>query len=210
MRMRPLTDNMPKPLLSIGRYALIEYHLQRLQRAGIQEVIINTHHLGDHIHKALGDGRRYGVHIQYSPEEELLGCLGGIQRVVTHFGSEPFLLVSADIWTDFEIEEAFVNQTSLAHLLLVQDPDHVAGDFSVDDQSILGSGQPRWAYGGIARLDPSLCYALQPTVVTLKEMFLQAIAQQACTGEVFHGQWLNVGTPEQLTRARQMAEGDGA
>ena len=67
-RMRPLTDHTPKPLLEVAGKPLIVWHIENLVRAGIRELVINHAHLGAQIEKALGDGSRFGAHIQYSPE----------------------------------------------------------------------------------------------------------------------------------------------
>ena len=77
-RMRPLTDNLPKPLLKVAGKMLIEYHLEKLKSAQIIDVVINHAWLGEKIEKALGDGSRYGLNIAYSAEDEALETAGGI------------------------------------------------------------------------------------------------------------------------------------
>ena len=82
-RMRPLTDVLPKPLLRAGDKALIEYHLENLARAGFAEIVINHAHLGKMIEAALGDGKRYGVKINYSPEVAALETAGGVAQALS-------------------------------------------------------------------------------------------------------------------------------
>ncbi|HJY04971.1 MAG TPA: sugar phosphate nucleotidyltransferase, partial [Bryobacteraceae bacterium] len=81
-RMRPLTDTLPKPLLRVGNKALIEYHLERLARAGFAYIVINHAHLGHMIEAALGNGDRYGVNIHYSSEPVALETAGGIAQAL--------------------------------------------------------------------------------------------------------------------------------
>ena len=102
-RLRPITDTTPKPLLEVRGKSLIEHHLERLQIAGIQDVVINLHHLGDQIKTRLGDGRQFGVNIRYSFETELLETGGGIKKALPLLGDSPFLVISADTYLDFDL-----------------------------------------------------------------------------------------------------------
>ena len=97
-RMRPLTDHTPKPLLHAGGKPLIAWHLERLYACGFREVVINLAHLGDKIEAALGDGRRFGLSIRYSPEPPgALETAGGIAQARALLGDAPFLLVNGDV-----------------------------------------------------------------------------------------------------------------
>ena len=93
-RLRPLTDHIPKPLLPVAGKPLIEYHIERLVDAGINELVINHAHLGGMIEARLGDGARWGVKIQYSPEKQALETGGGIFNALTLLGAAPFLVVN--------------------------------------------------------------------------------------------------------------------
>ena len=103
-RLRPLTDTLPKPLLEIGHRPLIHYALLMLARAGVKEVAINTHHLGDTIRQKLGDGRELGVAITYAPEPKLLGTGGPLAGLRGYFGTEPFLVLNSDTIVDVDLE----------------------------------------------------------------------------------------------------------
>ena len=101
-RMRPLTDQTPKPLLKVGGQSLIERHLRALVRDGVQDVVVNLSWLGEMIRQQLGDGKRFGVRIHYSEEGPVpLETAGGIFRALPLLGSEPFIVVNGDIYTDF-------------------------------------------------------------------------------------------------------------
>ena len=97
-RMRPLTDHTPKPLLLAGGKPLIVWHLERLAAAGFREIVINHAHLGAQIEEALGDGSRWGLHIQYSPEPPgALETAGGIATALPLLGDRPFLVANGDV-----------------------------------------------------------------------------------------------------------------
>ncbi|MDX1698883.1 MAG: sugar phosphate nucleotidyltransferase, partial [Thiohalobacterales bacterium] len=117
-RMRPLTDDTPKPLLRIGGQTLIEHHIHALARAGITELVINHAHLGEQIVRALGDGHAHGVSIRYSDENgAALETGGGIYNALPLLGDSPFVVVNADIWTDFPFEGLPPAPAGLAHLV---------------------------------------------------------------------------------------------
>ena len=103
-RLRPLTLETPKVLLPVGGIPLIEHTLTWLKSYGISEVAINLHHLGEKIRDFLGDGFRFGVKVVYSPEETLLGTLGGVKRVA-HFFGKTFVVVYGDVLTNFNLSD---------------------------------------------------------------------------------------------------------
>lgn len=103
-RLRPLTDDVPKPLLQVGGRPLIHYNLLLLKKYGITEVFINLHHYGEKIVQALGNGTHIGMQIRYSEEEELLGTGGGIKKMASNFGNETFVVINGDIVIEIELE----------------------------------------------------------------------------------------------------------
>ena len=97
-RMRPLTDELPKPLLCVGGKPLIVHHIEKLVRAGVRELVINHAWLGDKLESALGDGSAYGVRIHWSPEASGgLETAGGIRQALPLLGDAPFLVINGDI-----------------------------------------------------------------------------------------------------------------
>lgn len=134
-RMRPLTDHTPKPLLLVGGRPLIEYHLQRLAYAGVNEVIINIAYLGDQIQACLGDvfnasdldlnqrdnglknrpedDKQYSLSITYSKEPELLETAGAILHALPLLGDEPFLLINGDVWTDYPFKSLLTHYSTI-------------------------------------------------------------------------------------------------
>ena len=105
-RMRPLTDAKPKVMLEVGGRPLIEWHVEKLARAGVRSVVINHAWLGEQIEQHLGDGTRFGVNILYSAEQHALESAGGIANALPLIGAQPFLVVNGDVFIDLEFSIA--------------------------------------------------------------------------------------------------------
>ena len=206
-RMRPLTDTLPKPLLRAGGKALIEWQIERLAAGGFDELVVNHSHLGAVLEEALGNGARYGVHLVYSHEPEALETAGGIAQALPMLGDEPFAVVSADIYTDFEyssLEEplraiAADPRRHAAHFVLVDNPPwHAAGDMGLARGRVTREG-PRLTYGNIALFHPGLFRDVAPgTWLKLFPWAYRFVDEGRVSGERFAGTWENVGTPRQL------------
>ncbi|HET8870035.1 MAG TPA: sugar phosphate nucleotidyltransferase, partial [Aquabacterium sp.] len=142
-RMRPLTDNTPKPLLSVRGKPLIVWHLEALARDGIKEVVINTAHLEEQFEPALGDGKRWGLRIRYSREgrdhARALETAGGIAKALPWLGAA-FWVVAGDVFVpgfrfDQNAAEAFARGSDWGQMWLVPNPAHVPqGDFALTPQ----------------------------------------------------------------------------
>ena len=199
-RMRPLTDQLPKPLLMVRGTPLIVYHLQRLARCGVRNVVINVAWLGDRIRAALGDGAAFGVSIHYSEEgAQALETGGGIFQALPWLGSEPFLVVNGDVFTDFDFVALSIAPDAWAHLLLVPNPvQHPQGDFALEDGRVVETGSTQWTYSGIGLYRPQLFDGCQPGRFPLLPLLRRAIAAGRLSGEVYRGAWSDVGTIERL------------
>ncbi|WP_288094834.1 N-acetylmuramate alpha-1-phosphate uridylyltransferase MurU [Pseudomonas sp.] len=208
-RMRPLTLTTPKPLVRAGGVPLIEYHLRALAAAGFDDIVINHAWLGQQIEDYLGDGSRYGVHIQYSPEGEPLETGGGIFRALPLLGDEAFVVVNGDIWTDYDFSVLHQPIVGLAHLVLANNPDHhPAGDFQLIDGQVRDA-QPDVAtltYSGIAVLHPQLFEGCSAGAFKLAPLLRSAMANGQVSGERLNGQWVDVGTHERLAQVETLIE----
>lgn len=208
-RMRPLTLTTPKPLVRAGGVPLIEYHLRALAAAGFTEIVINHAWLGQQIEDYLGDGSRYGVSIQYSPEGEPLETGGGIFRALPLLGDEAFVVVNGDIWTDYDFNALRQPIAGLAHLVLVDNPaHHPAGDFILVDGQVR-DGQPdakTLTYSGIAVLHPDLFEGCSAGAFKLAPLFRKAMVAGQVSGERLDGHWVDVGTYERLAEAETLIE----
>lgn len=207
-RMRPLTDDTPKPLLKAGGRTLIEYHIEALAQAGFTELVINTAWLGEQIEAHLGSGERFGVRIEYSREGEPLETAGGIVRALPLLGEGPFVVVNGDIWTDFDFRRLHREPAGLAHLLLVDNPQHNAdGDFALDESGHVHD-HGELTFAGIGLYHPDLFAGLDAGERKLAPLLRQAMAAGRVTGEKHEGRWVDVGTPERLKELDQILGND--
>ncbi len=199
-RMRPLSDERPKPLLRVGRRALIEYHLRALSGAGVDRVVINLSWQGNQIRDFLGDGSKYGLSISYSEEgPEALETGGGIHRALPKLGTQPFWLVNGDVYSEFDYPHRVLAAGVLGHLILVPNPGHnPRGDFCLAGSQVGTGGGERLTYSGIALLHPRLFVDASPGKFPLAPLLVNAMESGLITGELFRGRWLDVGTPERL------------
>lgn len=198
-RLRPLTDNTPKPLLEVRGKPLIVYHLEALAGAGFTDVVINLSWLGEQIRARLGDGTQFGVSIEYSEEVQALETAGGIQQALPLL-SERFIVVNADVFTDYDFA-ALRAADSPAHLVLVDNPQHNDhGDFSLDRASIGNSASPRHTFSGIAQYQRSFFAGLRPGKQALAPLLRKAADQGQVSGELFRGAWIDIGTVERLAQ----------
>lgn len=204
-RMRPLSDQTPKPLLKIGSHSLIEHHLIALEKAGIKEVVINVSFQAKMIMDQLGDGQKFNLNITYSFEENgPFGTGGGLFQALPFLGNDPFLLVSGDIMTDFDFKILMNKPIATAHLMMVENPEfHPKGDFALLNDGRLSLGEPRLTYGNIAVINPKLMADQKAGKYPLAPILQQAIKEGKVTGECFRGLWFNIGTPQQLNILKQ-------
>lgn len=199
-RMRPLTDHAPKPLLKVGGKALIDYRIESLVAAGFCDLVINHAYLGSQIESHLGSGERYGAHISWSREPEgALETGGGIFQALALFDSEFFLVVNADIWTDYPFARLSRPIDGLAHLVLVDNPNqHPNGDFALRGSRVLLEGEPRYTFSGIGVYHRDLFRDCQPGRFPLAPLLRRAMEIGKVSGEYYAGDWLDIGTTERL------------
>lgn len=198
--MRPLTDKVPKPLLKIAGKTLIEYHIEALAQAGIRQIVINHAWLGQQIEALLGDGAQYGVDIVYSAEPpNALETAGGIIQALPLLGVSPFIVVNADIWTDYHFTGLALPQGMLAHLVLVDNPEqHPNGDFYFHQGMLVNQAENKLTYSGIGIYDPALFAGLEKGRRPLAPLLRKTIGNAKISAEHYQGQWFDIGTPERL------------
>ena len=204
-RMQPLTADLPKPLQKVGDKPLIEHQIERLVAGGVTGIVINHFYLGSMIEELLGNGSKYGTSISYSKEPIRLETAGGIIKALSKLEDDCFLVVNADIWTDFNFAslEPVDGIDRMAHLVLVENADHNPhGDFYIDDQGRVhedhSARDQRLTFSGISVMHKNLFrdYPIQPrsTVPLLQE----AMLEDQVSGAVYEGLWMDIGTPERL------------
>lgn len=209
-RMRPLTLHTPKPLLVVGGKPLIVWHIEKLQKIGVTEIVINTAWLGEKLANTLGDGSQFGVTILWSHEGEGLETAGGIINALPLLGTDPFILVNGDVWTtmDFSTLLDVDLGDKQAHLVLVDNPpQHTKGDFILAndlaytfEQDQLGEAL---TYSGVAVLKPQMFVGLENGKRPLAPLLKQAMQQQQVSAEKMQAIWVDVGTPDRLEQLDQ-------
>lgn len=204
-RLRPLTDELPKPLIEVAGKPLIEYHLESLAAAGFREVVINQGHLGDLLPQTLGDGSRWGINIHWSDEQpEALETGGGIFRALPNLGTAPFLVINGDLWTNFPCARLRAVKCSWAHLVMVPNPAHnPEGDFALAGARIREHGERKLTFSGMAVYHPRLFDGCQQGKFSVVPLLRQAMANHLVTGEEFQGDWNDIGTLERLENIRK-------
>jgi N-acetyl-alpha-D-muramate 1-phosphate uridylyltransferase len=219
-RMRPLTDHMPKPLLSVAGKPLIQHHIERLARAGVRELVINLAWKGTMIREALGTGAQFGVEIAYSDEgERALETGGGIVNALPLLGAAPFLIVNGDVWTDYPFEPLVARfQTSglgraghdLAHVVLVPNPpQHVRGDFTLSDGRVTERSAETATYSGIAVYSREFFAGCPVGPFPLLAPLTEAIRVRRLSGERYEGRWFDIGTPQRLAELDELLRSSG-
>ncbi len=204
-RLRPLTDELPKPLVDLAGKPLIEYHLESLAGAGFREVVINQGHLGDFLPTALGDGRRWGIRIHWSDEQPAaLETGGGIFQALPLLGDGPFLVVNGDVWTDYPFARLRAVKCDRAHLVLVPNPAHNPhGDFTLLAGRVREAGSDMHTFSGIAVYHPRLFAGCRPGKFSVVPLLRAAMRDHLVTGELYPGGWNDIGTVERLEALRQ-------
>jgi len=202
-RLRPLTDELPKPLLEVHGQSLLEHHLQTLHDAGIRIVVINLGWLGAQIVRRVGSGARYGLEVVYSPEgDNILETGGGIHNALPLLGDEPFAVVNADIFTDMPLPEKTLADGVQGHLVMVPTPDYrPRGDFELRDGLVRNSDDPSLTFSGVAVYRPEFFADCEAGRFPLAPMLREAADAGQLSGEVYSGVWMDIGTPERLRAA---------
>lgn len=199
-RLRPITDTIPKPLVPVAGKPLIAHHLEALAHAGIQDVVINLSYRGGQIRDVLADGSHFGVRIAYSDEgPAALETGGGIFNALPLLGTRPFLVVNADIWTDFDFGGLALDAGAHARLVLVPNPPHLMrGDFGLDGDFVVEREQDRYTYSGVGVYSSELFAGCSPGKFPLLPLLKRAIGARRLRGQLYRGEWSDIGSPERL------------
>ncbi|MCD6045283.1 MAG: mannose-phosphate guanylyltransferase [Gammaproteobacteria bacterium] len=202
-RLSALTKTQPKPLLKVqDNTALIDYHLFHLAKAGVRYCVINVSHLGHLIQAHVGDGTRYGLEVVYSVEDTPLETGGGIKKALPLLGADPFIVISADIWCNYPLQQLSA-PSKLAHLVLNDRLPATLGDFSLQGDLVSTYGCNKLNYAGISVLRPELFDAMLETTFPLIEVWRPACTQGLVSGEYYSGLWFNVGDMKTLKQIQR-------
>ena len=204
-RMMPLTKDIPKPLIEVKNIALIEYSINALKKAYITEIVINISYLGGQIKSHLGDGTKFGVKLSYSDESaNALETAGGIIKALPMLGNKPFIVINCDVLCDYDISQLKLPISSLAHLVLINNPMHnPTGDFSLTNDQIVEVDNQSYTFSGVGIYHPDFFknHIHSQGKLPLYSLLKEALAANQLTGELYQGYWQDVGTPERLEQA---------
>ncbi len=208
-RLLPLTESVPKPMILINSEPLVVHQIRWLKRAGIRDIVINLHHLGEQIESCLGSGRHLGVKITFSREEELLDTGGGIAQALPLLGDSPFVVLNGDIWTNFTFSTLTEQSTQSAHLILQPAVSESAPrDFRLKGKLVEKdnnrSGHTH-TFCGISLLHPRIFdNSPEGTFSLTRDLLFTLARENKVSGESFTGTWIDIGSPEGLKRARRV------
>ena len=203
-RMGDLTKDNPKPLIKVRGKPLIEWHLEKLSATGFEDIVINVCYLSKIIKDFVGDGSRWQLNVNYSEENPALDTAGGIKNALSLLGKEPFAVINADIFSNFDyarLRLINLNNSSDGYLILVGNPEHnQAGDFGLlENNCLVLNSEILYTFSGIAVYHPRFFNDIEAGVkMQLVPLLNSAISNSLIKGELFKGIWSDIGTPERL------------
>ncbi len=216
LRMRPITDKTPKPMININGRPLLAHALARLEAVGVTDVVINIHHLGEKIERHFKDYR--GAALQFSSEDDLLETGGGVKKALPMLGADPFYVVNGDaFWlngpTDAlgRLAEQWDANKMDALLMLHSTVDAYGydgrGDFQCEADGLLTRRTEAevvpWLFSGVQILDPTVLADAPDGRFSLNWVYDQALEADRLFGMVHDGEWFHIGTPDGLGEAER-------
>jgi MurNAc alpha-1-phosphate uridylyltransferase len=226
LRLRPLTDKTPKPLVFAGGKPLIAYALDALDASGVRDIVVNAHHLADSVATYVSEyGRKCrNVRLHLSHEDVLLETGGGVVRALPWLGLEPFFVLNSDVIVRdgatpalARLAQAF-EPARMDALLLVQPVERAIGydgkgdyDRAADGRLTSRGDAPRAAFvfTGMQLLAPRLFDGAPSGAFSLKLLYDRAEAAGRLYGLVHDGAWLHIGTPDGLALAERTLRAAG-
>lgn len=212
-RLKPLTNTVPKALTKVGGRPVIEYNIRLLKNAGIKEVVINLHHLGDKIRAYLGDGSRYGLKFFYSDEKEILGTGGGIRKAKEKFKDEPFVVLNCDMVSDINLKRPIgFHLKEKAVVTLVLRPLQAKEKYTpiaVEGNRIAAFGRGDMMYTGIQIISPAVLNDLLKNSFSniVTDLYMPMLKEKKpIHAFIFDGFWDEIGTIDKLSEVDKKIE----
>ncbi len=218
LRMRPLTDKTPKPLLPVQGRSLLERILDRLAEAGVEEAVINLHHLGEQIEQRLNDRKKPKIRFSWE-REEVLETGGGVAKALPLLGDEPFFVINGDVlWLNgyqqalHRMADAWEVRQMDALLLVHSTPYAVGyegkGDFFLAPDGRLLRRSPEevapFVFAGIQILHPRLFEGAPEGPFSLNRIYDRAAESETLFGLRHDGEWFHIGTPGSLKETEEL------
>ena len=202
-RLKPLTNEIPKPLIDISGKPLIQYKLEALKEIGVRDVVINISYMKERFHEQYLNWKSLGMNIELSYEEDLLGTGGGIGKVIDFFNDQDFIVCSSDVWTEYDFNNLHLSKPFLGHLVLVNNSDlNPEGDVSLVKDVVYPKVEgDSYSFSGIALLNPVLFKEVEEKSYDLwKRVLKPAVLDEKISGEVFEGSHININTIDDLQK----------
>ena len=194
-RLRPISNQIPKCLVEVKGETLLERHIRKLKEINVSEIIINLHHKPDSIKEFLNLKKNFGIDIIFSEEETLMGTGGALVKAKEEIGTETFILISGDLYTEYPLE-SLKNKVNEAHLVSVKN-DGSKGDFSIEKGIVIEGND--FNYGGIATINPVLLAdKTNQHKEFWKDIILPSVKKKKVSAEIYMGVLKNINTKEDL------------
>ena len=196
-RMMPLTKDMPKPMLEVNGEPLIAHKIKLLEDVSINEIFINVAYKKDVIINYVKSLNK-NIHL-IDEGDEPLGTAAGIRNIVSDLKDECFIVINSDVWTDYrldQLKELDLND-NLAHIVLIETPDYLAGDFDINDGA-LTTGK-KYVFSGIGKYHTELFKKYND-----KDLGDILRAEKKTGFNIYDGQWMDIGTPERLKQIKEL------
>ena len=196
-RMMPLTKDMPKPMLEVNGEPLIAHKIKLLEDASISEIFINVAYKKDVITNYIKSLNK-NIHL-VDEGDEPLGTAAGIRNIVSQLKDESFIVINSDVWTDYplnQLKELDLND-NLAHIVLIETPDYLAGDFDINGEAIT-TGK-KYVFSGIGKYHTELFKKYND-----KDLGDILRAEEKISFSIYDEQWMDIGTPERLKQIKEL------
>ena len=196
-RMMPLTKDTPKPMLEVNGEPLIAHKIKLLEDASINEIFINVAYKKDVITNYIKSLNK-NIHL-IDEGDEPLGTAAGIRNIVSDLKDESFIVINSDVWTDYpldQLKELNLND-NLAHIVLIETPDYLAGDFDINGEAIT-TGK-KYVFSGIGKYHTELFKKYND-----KDLGDILRAEEKISFSIYDRQWMDIGTPERLKQIKEL------
>jgi MurNAc alpha-1-phosphate uridylyltransferase len=196
-RMMPLTKDTPKPMLEVNGEPLIAHKIKLLEDASINEIFINVAYKKDSITNYIKSLNK-NIHL-IDEGDEPLGTAAGIRNIVSQLEDESFIVINSDVWTDYrldQLKELDLND-NLAHIVLIETPDYLAGDFDINNDAIAKGKQ--YVFSGIGKYRTELFKRYND-----KDLGDILRAEKKTSFSIYDGLWMDIGTPERLNQIKEL------
>ena len=207
-RLKPLTTQIPKPLITVAGKTLLQRNIDCLDQSGIKNIIVNGSRMGDQIESFLENHNQSNISFDYINEgEEPLGTAGAIFNIIDKglINDDHFWVINADIMTNFSFNAVQLNSGVMGHIILVPNPGHnLSGDFCLEGDRVTISGNQRYTFSGISYFSIQCFIQSTQRYFTLADLLREHIEKEMITGHLFHGDWLDVGTADRLAEAENI------